>query len=88
MLEFPDAVLMSAKNPDDVLSLREKMIEHFAGASVTTELLVPWARHGLVHELHARCRVLAEQHDEDGTRVTVRAPAAIVDELRRELAAT
>jgi GTP-binding protein HflX len=87
-LAFPDAVLMSAKNPKDVADLRERLVEHFAGAAVEAELLVPWARHGVVHDLHARCRVIAELHDEHGTRITVRAPAAIVDELRRELAAS
>ncbi len=86
-LAFPDAVLMSAKDAADVAALRERLVEHFAGASVTAELLVPWAQHRLIHELHLRCRVLDEQHDEHGTRVTVRAPSAIIDELRRDLAA-
>jgi GTP-binding protein HflX len=79
---------MSAKDAADVAALREKLVEHFAGASVTAELLVPWARHKVIHELHLRCRVLDEQHDEHGTKVTVRAPAAVVDELKRDLAAS
>ncbi|MBE7449902.1 MAG: GTPase HflX [Kofleriaceae bacterium] len=84
-LAFPDAVLMSAKDAGDVAALRERLIEHFAGAAVTAELVVPWARHKLIHELHTRCRVLDEHHDEHGTRVTVRAPTTIIDELRAAL---
>ena len=87
-IAFPDAILMSAKDPRDVAMLRERLVEHFAGASEEAELLVPWSRHGVVHDLHARCRVIDEQHDEDGTRIRVRAPAAIIDELRRELSAS
>ena len=78
---------MSAKDPADVAALRERLIEHFAGASMIAELIVPWARHGVVHDLHTRCRVIEEQHDEHGTRVTVKAPEAIIAELKRELAA-
>ena len=86
-LAFPDAVIMSAKAPDDVSALREKIVERFAGAAVDAELFVPWARHKLVHEIHARCRVLSETHEDDGTRVAVRAPSGIVAELQAELSA-
>jgi GTP-binding protein HflX len=85
-ISFPDAVLMSAKDAADVANLREKLIENFAGASVTAELMVPWARHKLIHEVHVRGHVIDEQHDEHGTRVTVRAPQSIVDELQALLA--
>ncbi len=85
-MSFPDAIIMSAKDTADVAVLRERLIEHFAGTSITAELVVPWARHKLIHELHTRCRVVDEQHDEHGTRVTVRAPSQIVDELRALLA--
>ena len=81
-LAFPDAVIMSAKDTADVAVLREKLVEYFAGASVTAELTVPWAQHKLIHEIHTRGRVVDEQHDEHGTKVTVRAPQSIVDELR------
>ena len=85
-LRFPDAVIMSAKDPGDVARLHERIVEHFAGNAETAELQVPWARHGLVSAIHDRALVLDEQHDEHGTTLTVRAPAAILDELRREIA--
>ena len=58
----------------------------YAGASQTVELMVPWARHGVVHDIHSRCQVLGERHDEHGTTLTVRAPEGILRELTRELA--
>ncbi|MEZ4404002.1 MAG: GTPase HflX [Kofleriaceae bacterium] len=85
---FPEAILMSAKSPDDVRALREHVVERFAGAAVEAELFVPWARHKLVHDIHARCRVVRELHEDDGTRLTVRAPGAIVEELAATLAAS
>lgn len=83
----PDAIIMSAKAPADVAALRMRLIEHFAGAATEAELYVPWARHKLVHDIHARCQVLGETHDDGGTRMTVRAPATIVDELAASLRA-
>lgn len=85
---FPDAVMMSAKAPADVAALRVRLVEHFAGAAVEAELFVPWARHKLVHDIHERCLVVSERHEDDGTRVAVRAPQAIVDELVAALAAS
>jgi len=85
---FPDAVLMSAKAPADVAALRARLVEHFAGAAIEAELFVPWAQHKLVHAIHERCQVVSEVHEDDGTRVAVRAPQAIVDELVAALAAS
>lgn len=82
---FPDAVLMSAKDPDDVARLHQRIVEHFAGAARTVELVVPWARHGLVSTIHERAAVLDERHDEHGTTLVVRAPDAILVELHRAL---
>ena len=85
---FPDAILMSAKAAADVTALRETLVERFVGAAIEAELFVPWARHKLVHEIHARCRVVTETHEDDGTRLAVRAPRSIVDELVAALAAS
>ena len=82
---FPDAVIMSAKDPGDVTRLHQRIVEQFAGAARTAELVIPWARHGLVSAIHDRAEVLGETHDEHGTTLTVRAPEKILAELTREL---
>jgi GTP-binding protein HflX len=84
--EVPDAVQLSAKRPDDVLALRDRIVAHFEGALEDAELHVPWAAHRLVHVIHENCRVLSETHDDAGTLITVRAPATTVTRLRDELA--
>jgi len=85
-LAYPDAVLMSAKRPDDVGALAERLIAHFEGDLEDAELHVPWADHRVVHAVHESCRVVAEDHDELGTRLQVRAPAATLRRLRAALA--
>jgi GTPase len=83
---YPGALQLSAKLPEDITMLHERLVEHFAGAIEEAELDVPWALHRVLHELHERTTVLSEQHHEEGTRVKVRAPVRILDDVRRMLA--
>ncbi|HLU65249.1 MAG TPA: GTPase HflX [Kofleriaceae bacterium] len=86
-LELPDALQLSARRPDDVAALRERIVAHFFGELEEAELLIPWSHQRLVHQAHERCRVLAERHDETGTTLSVRAPRAVIARLRDELPA-
>ncbi|HEU0036308.1 MAG TPA: GTPase HflX [Kofleriaceae bacterium] len=83
---YPGALQLSAKDRDDVAALRERLIAQFAGALEEAELVVPWAAQRLVHQIHERTRVLSEDHDDAGTRLRVRAPASVLDDLRASLA--
>ncbi len=83
---YPGALMLSAKSRADVDALRERLIEQFAGKLEETELDVPWTAQRLVHDIHERTTVLAEEHHDSGTRLTVRAPSRIVSELREALA--
>jgi GTP-binding protein HflX len=82
---YPHAIRLSARDRGDIAALRERLIAHFAGALEEAELVVPWTAQRLVHQIHERTTVLAEEHDELGTRLRVRAPAKILDDLRAAL---
>ncbi len=82
---YPGAIQLSARDRGDVAALRERLIAHFAGELEEAELIVPWAAQRLVHQIHERTTVLAEEHDELGTRLRVRAPARILEDLRAAL---
>jgi GTP-binding protein HflX len=83
---YPGALQLSAKDRGDVEALRDRLIEQFAGKLEETELDVPWTAQRLVHDIHERTTVLAEEHHDHGTRLTIRAPSRIVSELRDALA--
>jgi hypothetical protein len=38
-----------------------------------------------VHQIHESCRVLGEAHEETGTRLSVKAPQALLDRLASEI---
>jgi GTP-binding protein HflX len=81
-VEFPDAVILSAKHSADVALLRERIVSFFEREMVDGDVFVPYAKGRWVSEVHARCRVLAESYEEHGTRMTVRTHAAELDRLR------
>ncbi len=84
-LRYPKAIQLSAKDRNDVAMLREKLIEQFAGKLEETELEVPYSLQRVAHLIHEKTTVLAEKHEDTGTRFQVRAPARILDQLRAEL---
>jgi GTP-binding protein HflX len=82
---YPTALQLSARDPADIASLRERLIEQFAGKLEDAELDVPWTAQRVVHAAHERATVLAEHHHDAGTRLTIRAPSRVVSELRAAL---
>src|SRR6476469_130459 len=84
---YPNAIQLSAKRPGDVSALRDRLIELFIGALEEVELDIPWSLAKLVHTIHERATVLSETHHDDGTRIKLRAPAGVIEELRAALTA-
>ncbi len=80
--EYPDALLLSAKDPADVVRLHERIRSFFERDMVEAELSIPYAQQKLVAEIHASCRVISESHDEHGTRVRLRARPEVLARLR------
>jgi len=84
-MEFPDALIISARNPDHVRALHALIVERFEQAMEEAELFVPYAKQRNVALLHERTRVLDERYDENGATVRVRAPASVLSALRSQL---
>jgi GTP-binding protein HflX len=84
--EWPDAILVSAKDPADVTRLRERILAAFERDMVEEELFVPYTRQRVVGEAHGAARVLSERHDEAGTHLRVRARPEVLARLRAGLA--
>jgi GTP-binding protein HflX len=80
--EWPDALLLSSRDPADVAKLRERIVAFFERDMAEEELLVPYAQQRVVAEAHASTHVLSEMHDEHGTRLRVRAEPAALARLR------
>ena len=85
-LEFPDAILLSAKRPADVAALRDTIVAFFEAAMIDGEVFVPYAKQKMVSEVYEVARVVSEEYDEAGARLKVRVHPAALARLERMLA--
>lgn len=84
--EYPEAILLSAKDAGDIAKLRETIIAFFETQMVEEELVVPYAKQALVGAIHEAARVLSEDYDEAGAKLRVRGLPPVIAKLRSQLA--
>lgn len=83
--DHPNAVFLSAKAPEDVARLRQTLIDWFEAAMEEGEIVVPYAKRGLMGEIYESARVVEETWDEVGAKLTLRAPEGVLARLRAQL---
>ncbi|SDI27077.1 MULTISPECIES: GTPase HflX [Bradyrhizobium] len=86
--EHPDAILLSAKSSGDVAALRETIVAFFEAAMVEDQLVLPYAKQGLLSDVYENARVLSEEYDVTGRIMQVRGLPGAIARLRRALAAS
>jgi GTP-binding protein HflX len=79
---WPDAVVMSARRPQDVAALRARLIAFFARDLVSGEVRIPYDRQNLRGDIFASCEVLGERYEDDAVIFDVRAHPAVLERLR------
>jgi GTP-binding protein HflX len=84
--EFPRALLVSARRPEDVARLHAAIVAFFEQSMREEAFVLPYSASRGVALLHAHTHVLEERHEPEGTHIRVRAPEAVLGGLRRELA--
>jgi GTP-binding protein HflX len=82
--EFPAALLVSAKDPEDVHRLREAIIGAFEADMTEVELVVPYHAGSAIGEVH-KIHVISESYEEDGVHYRVRASASAIERIRAML---
>jgi GTPase len=76
--KHPEALLLSAHNPDDAVRLRERILAIFESSMVDADLVIPYSAQSRLGEAYENTRVLAETFDENGRKLRVRGlPGAI-----------
>jgi GTP-binding protein HflX len=86
--KHPDAILLSAKSQEDVTGLRETIIAFFEAAMVEDQLVLPYAKQGLLGDVYENARVLSEDFNTTGRILKVRGLPGAIARLRRTLAAS
>jgi GTP-binding protein HflX len=82
LARWPDAVVMSALDGEDVRHLHARLVAFFARDLEESEVRLPYHRQRLRGTIFAVCEVLEERYDDDGSVVfRVRAPRAALARL-------
>ena len=84
--KHPDAILLSATSAPGVAALRETIIGFFEASMVEDQLMLPYAKQGLLSDVYENARVLSEDYDATGRVMRVRGLPAAIARLRRTLA--
>ena len=84
---WPDAVVMSAKAPTDVVRLHEALARFFVRDMIEAELRVPWDRQELRGTIFADCDVVEERAEPDAAVFRVRGPRETIARLGERIGA-
>lgn len=82
---YPDCIVMSARNPDDVVKLRLKILEFFQQHLIEAEFFLPWNTQQLRGQIFTHCQVLEEHSNNEGTLFRVRSEPGAIESLREQL---
>lgn len=83
--KYPNCIVMSARNPEDVAKLHKAIVAFFQRDLVEAELFLPWSAQKLRGAIFATCEVLAERAAEEGAFFSVRGEPAALDGLRGQI---
>ena len=86
LAKHPDAILLSSKSPADVAALRETIIAFFEASMVEDEIVLPYAKQGLLGDVYESARVLSEDYDATGRILKVRDLPGAIARLQRTIA--
>ncbi|MDN0076678.1 GTPase HflX [Crenobacter sp. SG2303] len=82
---YPGCVVMSARRPEEVASLRATIVSFFQQDLVEDELLLPWSTQQLRGEIYSHCQVLEERAEEEGSWFRVRGEPEKLRSLHEQL---
>ena len=83
--EFPDALFISTRNPDDVARVRTCIRDFFERGMTEKKILIPYAQGRVLGMIRERAKVLAESHEEEGTIVTLKAHDDVYAWIEKQL---
>ncbi len=84
-MEFPEAVMISTRKPEDIKRVRDLVLSYFERDMEEDSFLIPYAMSKLTGPIHEKARVLSEDYEDEGTRMKLRGPKSFFEWLRKEL---
>ncbi len=84
-MEYPEAIMLSTRDKDDLKSLREKILSYFENDMVDEDLFIAYTVQGVIGEIRSKMRVLSESYNEKGVTLKVRATTESLNQIKKKL---
>ena len=82
--EFPEAIFLSTRDPEDLRMLRERLLQCFEAEMIDEDLFIPFAEGKAIGEIRSRLRVLNESYNENGTTLKVRSTKENLERIKKK----
>ena len=83
--EFPEAIMISTRDKDDLKRMRDKIMSYFETDMVDEELFIPYTVQGVIGEIRSKIRVLSESYNENGVTLKVRGSEKTLAPIKKKL---
>jgi len=83
-LEFPNACMISTRNTDDLLMLRNKIMSYFEEDMSEVVLFIPYTVQGIIGDIRAKMRVLEENYNGDGLKMKIKCSSTDLAILKKK----
>ena len=83
-LQYPECIVMSARNPGDVAKLHRAIVAFFQKGLIEAELFLPWSAQQSRGDIFASCEVLEEGADDAGAVFRVRGEPDAIKRLQEK----
>ena len=85
MVEFPDAMMTSTRNPDDVSKLHKYIVGIAQDGMIEEEIIIPYTAKGIIGEIRSSMSVTKEEYEYSHIKLTVRSNAIDLERLKKRM---
>lgn len=83
--EYPEAIMISTRNKDDLKFLRDKIMSYFESNMIDEDVFIPYTVQGVIGEIRSKMRVLSESYNENGVTLKVRTTEEALTQIKKKL---
>lgn len=80
-----DAIYISAATGENLDALKQEIVKRVKAMSAEVTLLVPYARGDVLAYIFSKCKVINQEHTDEGTNITFSAPPEEISRINAKL---
>ncbi|WP_279146299.1 GTPase HflX [Photobacterium carnosum] len=85
MVEFPDAIMTSTRNPADITKLHQYIVNIAQDEMIEDEIIVPYTANGIIGEIRSSMSVTKEEYEYEHITFTVRSNPINLARLKKQM---